>query len=159
MTIAEQTRKVFVFVSSLWLASLCSSRLILFQKQLAQAQKDYEDDLFTHTTVCADNNIRAHMGRNAELCERVAVSIRTAPWQTALSTVLRHTHLCGDSPCMDIFHSATSTASSLVFSLVLFCVSPWLFMWVFNALFQKVDHLRAKRHLRRLPLTDGIKME
>ena len=154
MTIAAQARYVFVVVSSLWLASLCSSRVMLFQRELAQAQKDHEDDLFTHSTVCADNNIRAHMGRNAALCERVAVSIRTPPWQTALSAVFRQTHLCGDAPCTQIVHDATSTASSLVFSLVLICISPWVFMQAFNAIFNRVDHIRARRAIQRLPIMD-----
>ena len=160
MSIGAQVRYVFVFVTSLWLASLVSSRLILFRKEFAVASKHYDDDMFTLHTVCSNNDIRANMGRNGEICDRASIATRVPPWQTALHEVVTNTYLCGTTECTQIIGEATSTLSSLIFSVVCMCISPWLFVYMFNHLFKKVDLRAAKRRVREqhhdlLPLIAG----
>ena len=149
MTIGGQVRYIVVFVSSLWLASLVSSRVMLFHRELVTAQQHYEDDLFTLQTVCANNDIRAHLGRNGHICDKAAIAVKILPWQSALHVVVKNTHLCGDTPCTAVVHDATSTMSSLIFTIVCACVSPWVFVWIFNRIFHKVDHFRARCHVKR----------
>jgi len=128
----EQVRKLFVFVTSLWLASFASSRVMLFHRELVQAQQDHADDVFTLSTVCANNDIRANLGRNGHICEAAAVAVRISPWQTALAAVFARTYLCGDTPCLQILHGATSTVTSMVFTLICALISPWAFVWLFE---------------------------
>ena len=155
--IAAQARKLFVFVTSLWLASFVSSRVMLFQRELVQAQQNYADDQFTLATVCGNNDIRANLGRNGHICETAAVAVRIPPWQTALAAVFAQTYLCGDTPCLQILHGATSTVTSMVFTVVCALISPWAFAWLFEKFLRKIDHRRAKRRVREdlLPLDDG----
>jgi len=148
--ILTQIRHVFVFVTSLWLASLLSSRVILFSEEYAKASKYYEDDVFTLHSICNNNHIKANLGKNAHICDQAAINVKIAPWQTALHGVVKNTYLCGNEECIQLLLEATSSMNSLIFSIVVMCISPWVFIWLFNYFFRKVDHHRARRKVQQL---------
>ena len=148
--ILTQIRHVFVFVTSLWLASLLSSRVLLFSEEYAKSSKAYEDDVFTLQSICDNNHIKANLGKNAHICDQAAINVKIHPWQTALQQVVQSTYLCGDESCVNLLLDATSSINSLIFSIVVMCISPWAFIWLFNYFFRKVDHIRAKRKVQQI---------
>ena len=150
MTIIAQVRYVFVFVTSVWLASFVSSRILLFSEEYARSVKDWDDDAFTLHTICGNHRVKANMGKNSHICEEAKVNVSIQPWQTAAMKVINATYLCGNAPCSDMMHQMTSSTHSLLLTIALTMVSPFLFMRIFERLFHKYEGYQDKKRLESL---------
>jgi hypothetical protein len=100
----------------------------MYWRAYAVATRHWEDDFYVVTRICHGH--KAHMGRNARLCEEAQINIGVFPWQQALVVVVQHTYLCGDTPCGDLVHTLVSTVYGLCLAVVVVLMTGCSAMYV-----------------------------
>ena len=124
MSIASYFKTLTGCVFSAWFVAFAVTRCVLFTEEHARASKHYADDLFT-ARLCADNNLKAGLGRHDHVCEAAVVATQVPPYQTALKRVAEQTHLCGPSPCAEIVYDLSESLNAVAFVAAMVLVLPY----------------------------------
>lgn len=120
-------------ITTVWLIWLVLNRAWVFQREYAIARRHWHDDTYA-AHLCADNNIRARLGRHNTVCDDAHDGLATGyPAYRALLEVARHTYVCGDAPCStvvrDIILDVTTTVQGFVVALTLMITVPLVVVW------------------------------
>jgi len=104
-----------------------------------KALKRYNDDLFTLTTLCHNDKIKANLGPYVKICEEAELNIHMEPWATALHHLSKVTFLCGNESCSDFLRDLTQTPGMFALLVLVLLLSPWILL--------KLHHLGQEKWL------------
>jgi len=130
--LAAELQRVARWTSTLWFASVLAYLSVEFLRGYSEAVSDWSDDTYT-AALCADNHVRASLGKNAAVCEDAAAGLALPPWQTAVARTASLVHLCGLTSCADFIGDVTRTLTGTVLLVAvvvsvptaLFLVARW----------------------------------
>ena len=108
-------------VVGVWTTVVVLSRVRIYHEEYARARRHWDDDTFT-AHLCADNNVRASLGRHDTVCDDAHDGLAVTPAYRALLATARRTYVCGDTPCTawirDVVLDMTATLQGLVVTVL-----------------------------------------
>ena len=108
-------------VVGVWTTVVALSRVRIYHEEYARARRHWDDDTFT-AHLCADNNVRASLGRHDTVCDDAHDGLAVTPAYRALLATARRTYVCGDTPCTawirDVVLDMTATLQGLVVTVL-----------------------------------------
>ena len=130
--LAAEVQRVARWSTTLWFASVLAYLAVEFLRGYSEALSAWSDDTYT-SILCADNHVRASLGKNAVVCEDAAAGLALPPWQTAVARTASLVHLCGLTSCADFIGDVTRTLTGTVLLVAvvvsvptaLFLVARW----------------------------------
>jgi len=128
-------RFVGVFLVLCWCGMFLGHRAIMLNQAWVREAQRHQDARFVDANICQHDWIKANLGEQySEVCDRARYNARLWPIVSAVQTVVKQTHLCGDVECVALLRDvleAVGVTVALVVGAALAAV--WIWAWALRA--------------------------